>query len=118
MTDVHRDEPFLHRRNAAQFATWAGTSHDRTGTLDFTTDTPNSEIFSANSTCILTPDNIIGPYYVLGEQIRSNIVEDMQGVPLHLEIRTSNHVHPLVPDSMQTSLMFPHYKHTQATEHI
>jgi hypothetical protein len=84
---IHSDMPFVHRRNAAQFAKWAATSHDRTGTLDFTSATPNSEIFSANSTCILTPDNIIGPYYVLGEQIRSNIVEDMQGVPLHLEIR-------------------------------
>jgi protocatechuate 3,4-dioxygenase beta subunit len=81
------DQPYLHRRDTAQFTKWASTSHDRTGTFDFTTDTPHADIFGANSTCILTPDNIIGPYYVLGEQIRSNIVEDLQGVPVHLEIQ-------------------------------
>ncbi|GAB1312866.1 GPI anchored dioxygenase [Madurella fahalii] len=84
---VDKEDAFLHRRNSAQFAKWAGISHDRTGSLDFTTDTPHQDIFGANSTCILTPDNIIGPYYVLGEQIRSNIVESHPGVPVHLEMQ-------------------------------
>lgn len=86
-TDSPQETPYLHRRTAGDFAKWAGTSHDRTGTVDFTTDTPHSDIFTANSTCILTPDNIIGPYYVLGERIRSNLVEDLKGVPLHLELQ-------------------------------
>ena len=81
------ESPFLHRRDNTQFAKWSSTSHDQTGHLDFTSSTPNAEIFGANSTCILTPDNIIGPYYVLGEQIRKNLVENLPGIPLHLEIQ-------------------------------
>jgi protocatechuate 3,4-dioxygenase beta subunit len=50
-------------------------------------DTPHEDIFAANSSCIMTPDNIIGPYFVAGEQIRSNIVEGHPGVPLHLDIQ-------------------------------
>ncbi|KAK5655380.1 hypothetical protein OQA88_5650 [Cercophora sp. LCS_1] len=86
-SDTH---PYIHRRDNGAFAKWAATSHDKTGTLKFTTDTPHSEIFGANSTCILTPDNIIGPYFVHGEQIRSSIAEGHRGVPLHLEISFIN----------------------------
>lgn len=81
------DGAYVHRRNNAQFAKWAGMSHDRTGSVGVTPDSPHEDIFGANTTCILTPDNIIGPYYVLGEQIRSDIVEDQPGVPVHLEIQ-------------------------------
>lgn len=84
---MRTEKPYVHRRNNAQFAKWATTSHDKTGSLKFTTDTPHVEIFGANSTCILTPDNIVGPYFVQGEQIRSNIVEGYAGVPVHLEIQ-------------------------------
>ena len=89
---THRPEshPYIHRRDNAAFAKWSATSHDKTGTFKFTTDTPHAQIFGANSTCILTPDNIIGPYFVHGEQIRSNIVEGHRGVPVHLEISFVN----------------------------
>jgi hypothetical protein len=82
--------PYIHRRDNVAFAKWAATSHDKTGILKFTTDTPHAEIFGANSTCILTPDNIIGPYFVHGEQVRSNIVEGQAGIPLHLELSFVN----------------------------
>ncbi|KAK4448864.1 Intradiol ring-cleavage dioxygenase [Podospora aff. communis PSN243] len=87
---ISSNHPYVHRRNNADFAKWAATSHDKTGALKYTTDTPNAEIFRANSTCVLTPDNIIGPYFVHGEQIRSNIVEGHRGVPLHLEMSFVN----------------------------
>ncbi|TPX12515.1 uncharacterized protein E0L32_000692 [Thyridium curvatum] len=77
----------IYRRNNVQFAKWGQVSHDRTGKVDFTKSTPHVEVFGANTTCIMTPDNIIGPYYVLGEQIRSNVVEGHRGVPVHLEIQ-------------------------------
>jgi protocatechuate 3,4-dioxygenase beta subunit len=86
-SSLRSEHPYLHRRTWAQFNGYAAKSHNRTGTVDFTSSTPNTEVFGANSTCILTPDNVIGPYYVLGEQIRSDIVEDMQGIPLHLEVQ-------------------------------
>jgi protocatechuate 3,4-dioxygenase beta subunit len=36
--------------------------------------------------CKLTPEQEVGPYYVPGELLRSNIVEDRQGIPLELRI--------------------------------
>src|SRR2546423_6880861 len=79
---------YVQRRDNTQFAKWGKTSHDKTGKVKVaTTDTPNLDIFGANSTCIMTPDNIIGPYFVLGEQIRSDIAEGHRGVPMHLEVQ-------------------------------
>jgi len=36
--------------------------------------------------CKLTPEQEVGPYYVADELLRSNIVEDRQGIPLELRI--------------------------------
>lgn len=36
--------------------------------------------------CKLTPEQEVGPYYVPDELLRSNIVEDRQGIPLELRI--------------------------------
>jgi len=80
-------EPYIHRRDGTQFAKWAKTSHDKTSQLKFTSSTPHTDVFGSNSTCIMAPDNIIGPYFVRGEQIRGNIVEDHKGVPVHLEVQ-------------------------------
>ncbi|KAJ5242034.1 uncharacterized protein N7469_000361 [Penicillium citrinum] len=62
------------------------TSHasNLTG-VDFNTD-PNV-LFSSEGTCILAPDVTQGPYYVTGELIRQNIVEDQAGVPLYMDIQ-------------------------------
>lgn len=35
----------------------------------------------------MTPDNANGPYYVKGEQIRSNVRDNQKGVPMHLEMQ-------------------------------
>lgn len=46
-----------------------------------------SVLFSTNTSCILTPEVTIGPYYVLSELVRQNITEGQPGVPVHLEMQ-------------------------------
>ena len=81
--------PILHRRNLQQFESWE-TSHDKTNSLGYNASTPESTLFRATPQCILTPDNANGPSYILGESIRSNVVESQVGVPLHLEMQFIN----------------------------
>jgi protocatechuate 3,4-dioxygenase beta subunit len=50
-----------------------------------TSETPEDVLFASNSTCILNPEGETGPYYVLGEHIRSDLREDEPGVPIILE---------------------------------
>lgn len=58
-----------------------------TGSVDYTANTPESTIFSANTSCILAPEVTDGPYYVLGELVRKNVKEDQAGVDLYLEVQ-------------------------------
>ncbi|TVY65644.1 hypothetical protein LSUE1_G006194 [Lachnellula suecica] len=103
------DVPMLHRRNMlhertlAQFKSFEQISHDRTQTLKYNASTPHSTLFAANASCILTPDNADGPYYVLGEHIRTDVREGQPGVPMHLEMQfldttTCKGAQPLVVD--------------------
>ncbi|KAI1737657.1 Intradiol ring-cleavage dioxygenase [Xylaria scruposa] len=78
---------WLHRRDAAAFRKWAALSHDRTGSVNFTKESTNEEIFGSNTSCVLTPDNANGPYFVLQEHIRSDVVEQTVGVPMHIEMQ-------------------------------
>ncbi|KAI0123521.1 Intradiol ring-cleavage dioxygenase [Xylariales sp. AK1849] len=55
------------------------TSHNET-TLGYTLNTDAATLFSGNSSCLLTPEVTQGPYYVGGEYIRRNIIEDQEGV--------------------------------------
>lgn len=59
---------------------YAGLSHNETAS-GFTIDTPEETIFGSNNTCALVPETTIGPYYVTGEYIRSDITEGQEGVP-------------------------------------
>ncbi|CZS99299.1 hypothetical protein WAI453_008238 [Rhynchosporium graminicola] len=94
-----QDEPILHRRTLAQFKNWQSKGHDRTETLKYNISTPSSELFGSNTSCILTPDNANGPYYVLGEHIRTDLREGQPGIPLHLEIQFTevSNCKPAVP---------------------
>ncbi|KAH8898445.1 aromatic compound dioxygenase [Thozetella sp. PMI_491] len=65
-------------------ATVLAASHNSTD-LGYTLRTEESAIFTGNSSCVLTPDVTQGPYYVGGEYIRSNIVEEQGGVPIVLD---------------------------------
>ncbi|CAN8106025.1 unnamed protein product [Discula destructiva] len=55
------------------------TDHNATS-LGYTAATNAATLFSGNASCILTPDVTQGPYYVGGEYIRSDIVEDQEGI--------------------------------------
>ncbi|KAJ4347281.1 uncharacterized protein N0V89_011221 [Didymosphaeria variabile] len=56
------------------------TDHNQTA-QGYTLNTDAATLFSGNSSCVLTPEVTQGPYYVGGEWIRSNLVEDQEGVP-------------------------------------
>jgi protocatechuate 3,4-dioxygenase beta subunit len=81
------DASWLHRRDAASLRKWAALNHDKTGTMHLNPSSTNEEIFGSNTSCILTPDNANGPYFVYQEHIRSNVVENTVGVPLHIELQ-------------------------------
>lgn len=75
-----------HRRDLAELQAYELISHNATST-GYTLDTDPSVIFSANTTYALTPNNTIGPYYVEGEYIRTELTEGQSGVPMHLELQ-------------------------------
>ncbi|KAJ3935297.1 MAG: Intradiol ring-cleavage dioxygenase, partial [Lentinula lateritia] len=39
-----------------------------------------------NSTCVLAPEAVEGPYYINNEMIRTNLTEDQLGIPMTLDI--------------------------------
>ncbi|KAF2719005.1 extracellular dioxygenase [Polychaeton citri CBS 116435] len=73
--------PGISRRDFAEY----NVSH--ASDKDFTFGDDELDFFKDNSTCILQPEVTQGPYYVDGELIRSNIVEDQEGVPVYLEVQ-------------------------------
>lgn len=80
-------EPKKFRRDLATLEVYENINHNQTGIVDYSVNTPETTIFSANTSCILTPANTDGPYYVLGESIRQDVTEGQAGVPLHLEVQ-------------------------------
>ncbi|KAI0126145.1 Intradiol ring-cleavage dioxygenase [Xylariales sp. AK1849] len=75
------------KRDLTNMATYSNLSHNETGLLEYSLDSPETTIFGSNNTCALVPETTIGPYYVTGEFIRENITEGQTGVPLHLDIQ-------------------------------
>lgn len=47
---------------------------------------------SAAGTCVLTPEQLQGPFYVAGEPSRSDVTEGRAGVPLRLRLRVRDAV--------------------------
>lgn len=85
MLTVHT-EPKKYRRDLATLEIYEAINHNETA-LGYTPATPESTIFSANTSCILSPENTDGPYYVTGESIRKNVTEGQAGIPLYLEVQ-------------------------------
>ncbi|KAI0470068.1 Intradiol ring-cleavage dioxygenase [Xylariaceae sp. FL0804] len=80
-------QPVSHqKRDLASLEKWTALSHNET-TLGYSLDTPADTIFGSNNTCALVPETTVGPYFVLGEEIRSDISEGQAGVPLHFELQ-------------------------------
>lgn len=80
-------EPQKYRRDLATLEAYEAVEHNMTGTLDYDSTTAETTVFSANTSCILSPENTDGPYYVTGELIRKNVTEGQAGVPLYLEVQ-------------------------------
>jgi len=81
----HPPENILTRRDQSSFQQWSALSHESTTT--YSLDTPTSTIFASNTTCALVPETVIGPYYVDGELIRTDLTDSQPGVPVHLDIQ-------------------------------
>lgn len=77
------DKPLLKARS---FDDVLGTDHHSNLTVTPETASPDI-LFTGNASCKLTPETTEGPYWVAGELIRENIVEDQAGVPLTLDIQ-------------------------------
>ncbi|KAF3391673.1 hypothetical protein F1880_007946 [Penicillium rolfsii] len=77
------------RRNLSQLEKWEAIDHNKTNILNYSPATPESIIFSANTSCILTPTVTDGPYYVWGEVMRQNVKEEKysDGVDIFLEVQ-------------------------------
>lgn len=73
-------KPFV-RRAFAEY----NISHASTANFVYGED--ETALFSDNSSCILSPEVTQGPYYVDGELIRRDVMEDQEGVPLFLDIQ-------------------------------
>lgn len=63
-----------------------GVDHNHTD-LCYNLNTPHEVVFGSKAICALHSETILGPYWVEGEYIRSDIAEDQAGVPLHLDIQ-------------------------------
>ncbi|KAK7179137.1 hypothetical protein DPSP01_012212 [Paraphaeosphaeria sporulosa] len=75
------------RRDLSDLQAFETVNHNMTGELDYSLNTDPATIFSANTSCILAPENTAGPYYVLGELVRTNVKEDQAGVDLYLDVQ-------------------------------
>ncbi|GAB1316684.1 Intradiol ring-cleavage dioxygenases domain-containing protein [Madurella fahalii] len=60
------------------------TNHNKTE-QGFTVDTDPATLFAGYKSCLLTPEVTQGPYYVAGEYVRENLIEDQAGVEMILD---------------------------------
>ncbi|KAI1767374.1 aromatic compound dioxygenase [Hypoxylon sp. FL1150] len=77
------------KRTLEELEAWEAVNHNMTGTYDYDMFTALEDVFSANTSCILAPEVTDGPYYVVGEKMRSNVKEALysDGVDLFLEVQ-------------------------------
>ncbi|KAF7555190.1 hypothetical protein G7Z17_g2355 [Cylindrodendrum hubeiense] len=60
------------------------TSHNETD-QGYTLNTDPETLFSGYNSCILTPEVTQGPYYVSGEYVRENLIEEQEGLDIILD---------------------------------
>ncbi|KAI4595050.1 hypothetical protein KJ359_007303 [Pestalotiopsis sp. 9143b] len=53
---------------------------------DFDETTPLQTVFAQDASCVLSPEETEGPYYVSGEYVRADVRETQEGVPLYLDV--------------------------------
>jgi protocatechuate 3,4-dioxygenase beta subunit len=78
-----------YRRDLEDLEAWEEVNHNMTGTYAYDMFSPLETVFDANTSCILAPEVTDGPYYVVGEYLRSNVKEEeyCEGVDLFLEVQ-------------------------------
>ncbi|KAI9930669.1 hypothetical protein ASPWEDRAFT_106723 [Aspergillus wentii DTO 134E9] len=60
-------------------------SIDHHSSLHVTPSTAGSDLFSKNPVCLLSPEGEIGPFWVKGELIRSDIGDGQAGIPIIMD---------------------------------
>ncbi|KAH8674127.1 Intradiol ring-cleavage dioxygenase [Xylariales sp. PMI_506] len=77
------------KRTLEDLEAWEAINHNMTGTYDYDMFTSLETVFDANTSCILAPEVTDGPYYIVGEYLRSNVKEDLysDGIDLFLEVQ-------------------------------
>ncbi|KAI1497925.1 Intradiol ring-cleavage dioxygenase [Biscogniauxia marginata] len=77
------------KRSLEDLQNWETINHNMTDTYNYNMFTPLEEVFSANTSCILAPYITDGPYYVVGEYMRSNVkeAEFCDGIDVFLEVQ-------------------------------
>ncbi|KAI1873863.1 uncharacterized protein JN550_003132 [Neoarthrinium moseri] len=73
------------KRDQDALEKWVAVDHLNTD--GYTLDTPSDTLFTGNATCALVEETTIGPYFVAGELVRTNVTEGQAGVPLHLDMQ-------------------------------
>ncbi|KAJ3937867.1 uncharacterized protein N0V96_012075 [Colletotrichum fioriniae] len=71
-------------RNKEEVAYYDSLNHNQTSVVK---SGSYKELFGSNASCVLGRAETIGPYYVEGELLRSNITEDQIGIPMHMELQ-------------------------------
>lgn len=81
--------PKKYRRTLADLQEWEAVDHNKTGAYDYDAFTALETVFGANTSCVQTPVDTAGPYYIVGEYFRSNVKEPehSDGVDLFLEVQ-------------------------------
>ncbi|KAH8671947.1 Intradiol ring-cleavage dioxygenase, partial [Tricladium varicosporioides] len=78
---------FHRKRGLTSLEYWSTQNHNMSSS-GYTLNTPEATIFGSNNTCELVPETTIGPYYVTGEYVRSNITEGQAGFPMLIEMQS------------------------------
>ncbi|KAK3896566.1 Intradiol ring-cleavage dioxygenase [Staphylotrichum tortipilum] len=65
------------------------TDHNKSG-LGYSRNTDATTLFAGYKSCLLTPEVTQGPYYVAGEYVRENVIENQPGVSLLLDYQVIN----------------------------
>ncbi|TVY37505.1 hypothetical protein LOCC1_G007281 [Lachnellula occidentalis] len=90
----------LHTLKTRNLTSVLDTSH--LSNLTVTPDTPGfEEIIFSNSSCILAAEGEVGPFWVEGEYVRSNITETQPGIPVTVDAQFINvNTCEAIPDLM------------------
>ncbi|KAF5673431.1 extracellular dioxygenase [Fusarium heterosporum] len=79
--DKLRQKRGLKKRDADEVL---NKSHNKTD-LGYTPNTDADTLFAGYNSCVLTPETTQGPYYVSGEYVRENVIEEQEGLNIILD---------------------------------